>query len=181
MSTPESIELEEVTIPEEERLEFIADLKESRSAYKERNYTKSFDILLHVMLRLERLGCNFNYVTKIEDPDTGEQQFIHIRQRFYDLMRGDILDDERIKNGYFKNVSAYENDVWNFLSLEMIGEPELLSIDPLVKVVHIKTGNILPMGDWYKVWNYLIRQLDIVAPRMERKILDYITQKGMET
>lgn len=177
------------SIPEEERLEFLDDLKASRTAYKERNYSKAYDILLNVMLRLEMLGHDFHEHVEIRDPDLKDMQPFDIRDRFYDLLRGDIKDDSRIIQGYRKEIQKsrqfYTTDVWNFMSFEMKGEPELLagSADPndveVIKLVHLESGGIMNMADWYKVRNYMIRELDKVAPKLERMMLSKLSKKGM--
>jgi len=150
---------------------------------KKREYSQAYDILLSVMLRLEELGMDFNVEITIEDPDNRLAQRVNLRQRFYDLMRGDIVDDPQIRASYIKGVTPYANHVWNLMALERLGEPEMLSPDfesgSVIKVVHIRSGDVMNYSDWYKVWNHLIRQLDLVVPKLERMILNALVSEGM--
>lgn len=164
-------------------MEFLQDLKDSRAAYKERNYTKSYDILLTVILRLEQFGVDFHENREIEDADDRSKRIIDIRQRFYDLMRGDVIDDPKIRRSYKEGASPYTDHVWNLMSLERIGDPEMLSPDfesgQIIKIVHTVSGVVMNHSDWYKVYNYLIRELDLVAPILERKIFNLLTKVGV--
>lgn len=156
---------------------------EIRAAYKKREFTEAYNILLAVMLRLEELGVDFTEEIDVIGHDNQSYGKVNLRQRFYDLMRGDIVDDPQIRASYFKGATPYANHVWNLWALEQMGEPETLPADYktgiVIKIVHIRSGDVMNYSDWFKVWNYLIRQLDLVVPKLERKILNIIAPKGM--
>jgi len=181
--TEDESKKKEIEIASDERAEFIKHMAEVRDGINKREYSKSYDILLAVMLRLEELGMNFDVNIKIDDPDIPVPYKVNLRRRFYDLMRGDIVDDPMIRAAYKKGASPYANHVWNLMALEQLGDPEMLDPDPesgsVIKVVHIRSGDVINYSDWYKVWNHLIRQLDLVVPRLERMILNALSPQGM--
>lgn len=95
-----------------------------------------------------------------------------------------MIDDPKIRSSYKEGATPYKDHVWNLMSLERIGDPEMLPPDydtgDIIKLVHTVSGVVMNHSDWYKVFNYLIRELDLVAPILERKIFNLLTKEGMQ-